>query len=463
MADKKREEIEVLPLSVLPDDWPLPVKLSWQDNTTTTNLTVNETLTIKEVADQAQSNSNLAKNEADKANAAATDAKNTANAAKIAADGVAGDVASAKTDAAQAKSDAAAAKTATDTLEPRVTANETQIAQNVIDIKANTDAIANGGGGGTPIMPDYPTGTGGRIWDGDKRTILFESDGTFTVTQGGDFKVTVIGGGGGGGSQSGFGGGGGGVSVKVLTLTTNTTIPVSVGNGGAGGAGGAAGNKGGASTFQNITVGGGAGGSQGSKNGSGGAGGAGDIPGGRGKYGGGASGGGGGGGSGGGGDGAPGAVIIEPLYGAVDNPVAPYTPTGIEKLIDANKDAIAQLQQDIKNNTGFRGTDYIVEQKREADGRWYRKYASGYIEQGGKGQSIAYQQYTTFDYLIPFTEPDSLVFNCDINDATLQSYVTKGPDAPPNDTSKIKLAIRYPDGSIHTKPSLTLTWKVEGY
>ncbi|NKB39470.1 MAG: hypothetical protein GKR86_00160 [Ilumatobacter sp.] len=125
-----------------------------------------------------------------------------------------------------------------------------------------------------------------------------------------------------------------------------------------------------------------------------------------------------------------------------------------------NLTAIKQLQEDVKNGLGV---DYIVEQKREADGRWYQKYASGYIVQGGKTLSVKGVQYHTTDYLIPFTDVDSLVFVAVTTNAKALGWVSAGPADAPKRLTAIEMAVRNPSGSIYTNAALVLRWQVTGY
>jgi hypothetical protein len=107
---------------------------------------------------------------------------------------------------------------------------------------------------GLMLRPAYPTGTGGKISQADGRTIFFEDVGshTFTCTQGGRFKVLVIGGGAQG--YGDHGGGGGAVVVAEMDLAAEQSVAVQVGN---------ASSSGGDSSFGTLIAGGGQYGSSG--------------------------------------------------------------------------------------------------------------------------------------------------------------------------------------------------------
>lgn len=109
----------------------------------------------------------------------------------------------------------------------------------------------------------------------------FTSNGTFTPTVSGTYKITIVGGGGGGGSTlnspdwvAGAGGGGAGATtVLFASLTASTPYAVVVGPGGATGPlGGGSGTAGTASSFNGVTAAGGAGGTRDGVSGAGGAG-----------------------------------------------------------------------------------------------------------------------------------------------------------------------------------------------
>ena len=79
--------------------------------------------------------------------------------------------------------------------------------------------------------------TGGTVTEaGGYRIHTFTSNGTFTVTSGGNVEYLVVAGGGGGGQGYQAGGGGaGGYKTGTLAVTAGTAITVTVGAGGAGG------------------------------------------------------------------------------------------------------------------------------------------------------------------------------------------------------------------------------------
>ena len=107
---------------------------------------------------------------------------------------------------------------------------------------------------------------GGTITDvGGYRFHTFTGSDTFTITQGGEIEVLMVGGGGGGGRRHGGGGGAGGLVVKSAQFLGAGSYPVIIGGGGAGATGSTEGGaRGSNSTFNNwIAYGGGGGWSDG--------------------------------------------------------------------------------------------------------------------------------------------------------------------------------------------------------
>ncbi len=112
--------------------------------------------------------------------------------------------------------------------------------------------------------------TGGTVTEvGGYRIHTFTSDGTFTVTSGGDVDYLVVAGGGGGGGSagsgaSGAGGGAGGMLASSTTISASTfAITVGAGGGGAGGTVDTQGTNGSNSSFSTfIATGGGGGGAR---------------------------------------------------------------------------------------------------------------------------------------------------------------------------------------------------------
>ena len=88
----------------------------------------------------------------------------------------------------------------------------------------------------------------------------FTSDGTFTVTKGGDVEVLLVGGGGSGGNDNAAGGGAGGLVFKTIAVTPGA-YPIDIGGGGGVVGGEAQGQDGQATTgFGQTALGGGGGG-----------------------------------------------------------------------------------------------------------------------------------------------------------------------------------------------------------
>ncbi|MBT7066053.1 MAG: hypothetical protein HN919_07105, partial [Verrucomicrobia bacterium] len=158
-----------------------------------------------------------------------------------------------------------------------------------------TLANESGGGGGTvcysdvaiePRAPVAATGGNSTYNVGGDRVHEFTSDGTFSVTTGGDIEVLVVAGGGGSGNNGGGGGGAGGVIYdRVFTVVAGSNYTVTVGSGGAGaGSGSVPGSSGTNSIFGPLTSTGGGGGASrdgggaGVSGGSGGGGGGGGQP-----------------------------------------------------------------------------------------------------------------------------------------------------------------------------------------
>jgi hypothetical protein len=109
--------------------------------------------------------------------------------------------------------------------------------------------------------------TGGTItYSGRYKIHTFTSDGTLTVTNGGNVEVLVVGGGGGGGRRGAgnggaAGGGAGGLLYNAAFAVTNQAYSVTVGNGGAGAtADNTTGSTGSNSVFDSLTANGGGGG-----------------------------------------------------------------------------------------------------------------------------------------------------------------------------------------------------------
>lgn len=142
MAIDKIDELEQLPLSMLPDDWPLPVKLAWQDNTNTTNITsetVNLSLTEAEKVQQTQASqgtqlAQLSQSVTQQGQDVAT-AKQEAQTALTAANSIASKADKAEQDAASALIEATAAKQSAKTNETGIGSNLTAIQQLQIAIK----------------------------------------------------------------------------------------------------------------------------------------------------------------------------------------------------------------------------------------------------------------------------------------------------------------------------------------
>ena len=417
MADDKEETIsrlEQLPISALPEEWPLPVKLAWLDNTVTTNVTIDESEIIKGIARNAQgtaSAANVTANDAQttaidakttatdaatKANSVlgvATDAKNAADSAETTATDAKNAADSAETTAADAKTAADDAKTAVSGLDTRVTANETQISQNIKDIAENKKKIAEGGGGsggGGPASyaSDYlvEEGTGTNGWYrlyasgwceqggvviGQNMPNQYQWGGEYDFPK--PFATTD------------------GLVVLGENENASGTYPARVGKS--------------ASSDQQTK-----------------------------RF----------------------RIYIRDLSGTVINnrqePVSWYAVGQCEKPTLPPVPVTPHPQ----------AVDYIVEQKREADGRWYRKYASGYIEQGGKALTQVGVQYLTVDYLTPFTDLSSLLFVGHYGGARNTAYVTAGP-APGKELTAVELVLRNPDNSIYTKTAEAIRYKIEGY
>lgn len=99
------------------------------------------------------------------------------------------------------------------------------------------------------------------VLDVDYKIHEFTSDGTFSVSEGGNVDVLIVAGGGGGGADQGGGGGGGGVIYKTLSISSGS-YSITIGSGGSGDGSSSAGNSGSDSSAFGLTAIGGGGGAQ---------------------------------------------------------------------------------------------------------------------------------------------------------------------------------------------------------
>lgn len=421
MVTKKIEEMEQLPISLLPDDWPLPVKLAWQDNTNTTNitsetlnLTLSETETIKQnQASQASELSVLsqdvqaqkqdlatAKDEAAKAlQASATnktdigtnstaiqklqnEIQNLPTDDKLQQEVTANtnDIIKLKSEIQNLPSDAK--------LEQEIQANKTDIATNTTSIADNLTAIQKlredvaAGYPGTDYVVEYKKYSNGfyRLYASgycEQGGVLQVSNMAGTYPHGGEYPYwrpfEVMDG------------------LVILGTMENATSSV----------------RGDISTPTNNNP--------------------------KTHF----------------------RVYLRTYAGArVDNFKSYYRWYAAGITAKPPKAPVTPLPQAV---------DYIVEQRREADGRWYRKYASGYIEQGGKAITKVGLQFLTVDYLTPFTDITSLLFVGHFGGAASASYVTAGPAPAPNELTAVQLALRNPDDTIYTKTAEPIRYMVTGY
>jgi hypothetical protein len=128
-------------------------------------------------------------------------------------------------------------------------------------VQQGTVNTGGGGGGGTTVADTARSGGSGiliayyQIFEGEEapkmvatggnqvvdivytgqnyRTHIFNTSGTFTVTEGGNAQVLIVGGGGGGGDNGGGGGGGGGTLSNTVSMPAGEYV-VTVGSGGVG-------------------------------------------------------------------------------------------------------------------------------------------------------------------------------------------------------------------------------------
>lgn len=111
--------------------------------------------------------------------------------------------------------------TITITLSNDSPAGDNTVAYSDVSIEARAPVSATGGNSTHKV--------------GGDRVHVFTSDGTFSVTTGGDIEVLVVAGGGGAGVHGGGGGGAGGVIYdRVFTVVAGSNYTVTVGSGGAG-------------------------------------------------------------------------------------------------------------------------------------------------------------------------------------------------------------------------------------
>ena len=102
--------------------------------------------------------------------------------------------------------------------------------------------------------------------------------------------------------------------------------------------------------------------------------------------------------------------------------------------------------------------DYVVESYYDSSGNWYRKYKSGWLEQGGYNKMDAYQQNAYFfqPFLKPFKE---LPYNISIlmcnKTATLHNGANLIPIADNMTTTSMNYAFRGGDGTVYKCSS---TW-----
>jgi hypothetical protein len=73
-----------------------------------------------------------------------------------------------------------------------------------------------------------------------------------------------------------------------------------------------------------------------------------------------------------------------------------------------------------------RNIDYIVESKVNSDGSWYRKYKSGWLEQGGIGLTVSADGTKTVTLIKPFKDTKYIVNWLDQDGSTLTSSGTRG-------------------------------------
>lgn len=97
--------------------------------------------------------------------------------------------------------------------------------------------------------------------------------------------------------------------------------------------------------------------------------------------------------------------------------------------------SVAQAQEfmtalDGKANTDLSNVssniDYIVESKVNSNGSWYRKYKSGWLEQGGIGPTVSVDDTKTVTLIKPFKDTEYIVNWLDQNGSTLNSSGTRG-------------------------------------
>ena len=70
--------------------------------------------------------------------------------------------------------------------------------------------------------------------------------------------------------------------------------------------------------------------------------------------------------------------------------------------------------------------DYIVESKVNSDGSWYRKYKSGWLEQGGIGLTVSADGKKTVTLIKPFKNTEYIVNWLDQDGFTINGAGTRG-------------------------------------
>lgn len=117
------------------------------------------------------------------------------------------------------------------------------------------------------------------------------------------------------------------------------------------------------------------------------------------------------------------------------------------------------LNADINPAAGY-GVDYVIEWKvpTESDPTWYRKYVSGWVEQGGVGTS---QQYNVTN--------KNVTFLINMKDTSYACNVIPGESTLQNWDFGVRISIKYTDGidvrggaNANSAYSGQFHWEVKG-
>lgn len=139
--------------------------------------------------------------------------------------------------------------------------------------------------------------------------------------------------------------------------------------------------------------------------------------------------------------------------------VGDYSVSAIEQTAGITSEELANKVDNNLENTIYSKLDFVIDYKAptSADRRWYRKYKSGWVEQGGSNVVLNEISTTTVTYLIPMADTNYTLLAVQTNQSTASDSEV-GIQFTATSTTQGTLSCHY------INPNTTyVSWEVKGF